>query len=58
MRFGRQSDGNAIENASGKFANAPVGSGLAEGYLLGGTRSHLLKGGVTITREGKSVNPA
>ena len=55
MKFGRQSDGDAIENPSGKFANAHVGSGLAEGYLLGGTRSHLLKGG-SPTREGKSGN--
>ena len=55
MRFGRQRDANAIENASGKFANAPVGSGLAEGYLLGGTFPLLPKGG-SPTREGKSRN--
>ena len=56
MRFGRQSDGNAIDNASGKFANAHLESGLAEGYLMGCTFSFYKGRGATLLgRENRKI---
>ena len=44
MRFGHQG-----------WLSADVGSGLAEGYLLGGTLSLLLKGGHQLGKENRKI---
>ena len=56
MRFGRQSDGNAIDNPSEKFANAHVWSRRAEGYFKGCTFSFYKGRGVTLLgRENREI---